>query len=187
MSSGKLLFRFRNIFSSRPLARNIARSGMWSRMGRWVRLNYLRIIRLKTSAHSIALGCALGIFIGFMPIIPFQAVVVLTLAFIFRANKITAFSFTFISSPINMIPFYTMLYMVGRWVLPFSRVHFNPRQLELMELIEQGWHLVAVMTVGGLILGIPSAIITYFVMRRLILAYRKRRAIRLLKKQPDVL
>ncbi len=176
------------LFSSRPHIKQHQTglsSGWRGSVTRFVRLNYLRIIRLKTSAHSIALGAALGILIGCMPIIPFQTIVVLTLAVLFRANKIAAFSFTFISSPLNIIPFYAMLYMVGSKVMPFFKVRFDPRNLELMAMIEQGWRLVAVMTVGGLILGIPSSVLTYFVIRKLVLTYRKRKAIRLLKKHTD--
>lgn len=181
-------FRLKHIFSHKPLAYTDlyeARTGLWERLKRLLRFNYLRILRLKTSAHSIALGAAFGILVGFLPIIPFQAVTVLTMAVIFRANKIAAFSFTFISNVANMIPFYTMLYMVGSKVLPFAHVKFDPKHLELMEMIKAGWDLVLVMSVGGLVLGIPSSIITYFVMRRLVLLYRRRRAMRLLKRRID--
>lgn len=181
-------FKLKHVFSHKPLAssvRDTKRSAFWERMKRLMRFNYLRILRLKTSAHSIALGAAFGIFVGFLPIIPFQAITVLTMAVIFRANKIAAFSFTFISNVANMIPFYTMLYMVGSWVLPFAHVKFDPKHLELMEMIKVGWDLVLVMSVGGLVLGIPGSVTTYFVMRRLVLLYRRRRAIRLLKKRVD--
>lgn len=182
-------FQLKHVFSHKPQAHSVkdeARSDFWQRMKRLMRFNYLRILRLKTSAHSIALGAAFGIFVGFLPIIPFQAVTVLTMAIIFRANKIAAFSFTFISNVANMIPFYTMLYMVGSRVLPFAHVRFDPKHLELMEMIKVGWDLVLVMSVGGLVLGIPSSIVTYFVVRRLVLLYRRRRAIRLLRKRIDV-
>lgn len=181
-------FSLKHVFSQRPLSRAIHHEGkkkLWERMKRLMRFNYLRILRLKTSAHSIALGAAFGIFVGFLPIIPFQAVTVITLAIIFRANKIAAFSFTFISNVANMIPFYTMLYLVGSWVLPFAKVQFDPKHLELVEMIRVGWDLVLVMSVGGILLGVPSSIITYFLMRRLVLAYRRRRAMRLLKRRPN--
>jgi uncharacterized protein (TIGR03546 family) len=154
----------------------------WTRFKRTIRFNYLRIIRLKASAHSIALGMALGIFVGFLPIIPFQTVVVLTLAFLFRANKITAGTFTFISNPFNMPIFYYMLFVVGNFLLSFQGVNFDPNHLAMKELIAQGWEIFLIMCVGGVILGIPSSLLTYFLGRRMILAYRKRRALRLLKR-----
>jgi len=124
---------------------------------------------------------ALGIFVGFLPIVPFQTVVVITLALIFRANKITAGTFTFISNPLNLIPFYYMLFAVGQFVLPFDGIAFNPDHLTMKEMIAAGWDFFMVMTAGGVILGIPSAVVTYFVGRWGVLTYRKRRALRLLR------
>jgi hypothetical protein len=155
----------------------------WNRLRRTVRFNYLRILRQKASAHSIALGVALGIFVGFLPIIPFQSVVVIALAFLFRANKLAAFCCTWISNVFNIIPFYTMLYMVGRWILPFVHVSFDPHHLTLMEMVRQSWRLVAVMTVGGMAMGIPAGTAMYFVTLHLVLGWRRRRAIHLLRKK----
>jgi hypothetical protein len=153
-----------------------------NRLRRILRFNYLKLIRLKTSAHSIALGAALGIFVGFLPIIPFQTPSVLVLAFALRANKVAAMACTWVSNVVNMIPFYTMLYVVGRWVLPLE-VNFSPSHLELMEMLTQGWQLVAVMSVGGIVLGLPSAVIMYFLSRWAVLAYRRRRALRMLRRR----
>lgn len=153
----------------------------WIRLKRIVRFNYLRVLRLKTSAHSIALGCGIGLFVGFLPIIPVQTPVVLTLAFLARANKLAAFLFTFISNPLNMALFYLMLYKVGVFLLPFEKVPFHIKGAKIMYLFETGWRLWTIMFCGGLVLGIPGGIITYFVMLRLILIYRKRRALRLLR------
>ncbi|TVM15837.1 DUF2062 domain-containing protein [Oceanidesulfovibrio indonesiensis] len=156
--------------------------GLWISFSRLLRLNYLRILRLKASAHSIALGAALGIFVGCLPIIPFQTVLVITLAFIFRANKIAAFSCTWITNAFNVIPFYYMLYKVGSHILPFA-VEFNPHLLSLQELFDQGWRLTVLMTAGGFVVGIPSSIAMYFLSLRAVLTYRRRRAMRLLKKR----
>lgn len=157
-------------------------SGLWKSFSRLLRLNYLRILRLKASAHSIALGAALGIFVGCLPIIPFQSVLVIALAFIFRANKLAAFSCTWISNAFNVIPFYYMLYKIGSHFMPFS-VEFDPHHLSLQELFDQGWRLTILMTVGGLVIGIPSSIAMYFLSLRAVLTYRRRRAMRLLKKR----
>ncbi len=161
--------------------------GLWARLKRIIRFNYLRIIRLKTSAHSIALGVALGVFVGFLPIIPLQSVTVLTLAVIFRGNKIAAFFSTFFSNAANLVPFYAMLYFVGSYFVPFDTLQLDYAHLKMTELIQQGWDIFIVMMVGGVVLGIPSAIIMYFVTRKAVLAYRRRRAAKLFKKaQLDV-
>lgn len=157
----------------------------WQRLKRSFRFNYLRVIRMKASAHSIAMGMAVGIFVGFMPIIPFQTIVAVALAFVVRANKITAALGTWVSNPVNMIPFYSMLFFVGQLVLPFSDIHFDlrPEHLELKSLLTHGWEVVLIMIVGGLILGVPSALIAYFLTLRAVLAYRKRKALNQLRKK----
>lgn len=153
---------------------------------RLAKLNYLKILRIKTSAHSIALGMAFGVFIGFMPVIPFQTVTVLALAFLFRANKITAVLATWISNPINMVPFYYVLYRVGDFVLPFQVVDYDPGNMDIRIMLDLGWRFLAVMFVGGAVMGTPSSVVTYLVTRKLVLSYRKRRALRLLRKRTEL-
>ena len=153
------------------------------RIRRWVRYQYLRILRQKASPHNIALGVAWGIFVGFLPIIPFQTVVVLTLAFIFGGNKVAAAICTTISNPFNIIPFYYMLYLVGRVFLPLEVPAFDPHHLEMKELISTGWDFFAIMCVGGVVLGVPSFFLSYFATRKGIMAYRQRKALRLLHRR----
>lgn len=158
----------------------------WAQLKRWARYHYLRIMRLGATPHCIAMGLALGIFVGFMPIVPFQTVVVLTLAFIFKGNKIAAALGTWISNPIDLPFFYYGLYLVGKWVLPINGPGFDPKHLEMSQLIASGWGLFAMMLTGGLILGIPAAIITYFAARRMVIVYRKRRMLRMLRKRASL-
>lgn len=162
----------------RGLARN-----PWFRLKRWVRFQYLRILRQRASPHKLAMGVALGIFVGFLPIIPFQTVVVLTLAFIFRGNKVAAAICTTISNPFNLIPFYYMLYLVGRVFLPLPVPEFDPKRLAMEELIATGWDFFAIMCVGGVILGIPAAVATYALTRKGIIAYRERKSLRLARRR----
>lgn len=164
--------------SLRGPGRSLAR-----RLRRWARYQYLRILRQKASPHNIALGVAWGIFVGFLPIIPFQTVVVLTLAFVFGGNKVAAAICTVISNPFNVIPFYYMLYLVGRVFLPLEVPDFDPGRLEMKELIATGWDFFAIMCVGGVVLGVPSFFLSYFATRKGIMAYRERKALRLLHRR----
>lgn len=154
----------------------------WESFKRAIRYNYLKIMRLKASTHAIALGLAIGIFVGFLPIIPFQTVVALALAFVLRGSKIPAAVGTWISNPVNLIPFYTMLYYVGRWVMPMEAPELDFSNLALESMIQQGWGLVVVMFTGGVVLGIPGAFITYVLTFRAVNRYRQQRMIRLIRK-----
>ena len=155
----------------------------WIKLKRLVRFQYLRVIHLKSSAHSIAVGMAIGVFVGFQPITPFQIIVAVTLAFFFRGNKIAAAIGTVVSNPINMIPFYAMLFFVGNYFLGFEDIMFDQDNLDLSDLLEKGWHLVLAMMFGGLILGIPAAFLSYIFTLRAVMAYRRRRTMRILHKK----
>jgi hypothetical protein len=153
------------------------------RVKRTAKYWYYRVVRLRATPHNIALGVALGIFIGFMPIIPFQSVVVITLAFIFRASKLAAWVSTFISNPLDMIPLYYFLFVVGNTVLPFEGVRFNPSDLSMEGLLHTGVDVFLVMVTGGLLMGVPASIAAYFVAKWVVVRYRARRALRLLRKR----
>lgn len=152
----------------------------WASLKRLLRLQYLRLLRLKASTHNIAMGLAVGVFVGCLPVIPFQTIVAVVMAFIFRGSKVAAALGTWVSNPVNMIPFYTMLYYIGCLVMPVT-AHFDPHHLELEAMLQQGWEIVLVMFTGGILIGIPAAFVTYILTFRSVNAYRQRRMIKLLK------
>ncbi|QGY41366.1 DUF2062 domain-containing protein [Pseudodesulfovibrio cashew] len=165
-----------------PEAPQQARPDWWSRLKRWTKYWYLRLMRQKSSARNLAAAMALGMFIGALPIIPFQSVVVIGLAFLFRVNKLAAWLATCYSNAFTMVPFYYFLYKVGSVVTPLN-VAFDPNNLAMEKMISAGWDVFLVMLAGGLAFGIPATIITYFVSLFAIRKYRERRALRLLRKR----
>lgn len=151
-------------------------------VGRWVRYGYLRIVRIKASPHTVARGVAVGVFVGCLPVIPFQTVIALALAVVFRCNKLAAALGTWVSNPLNVPFFYYGLYRVGRFFVPECNLHLDFKHLALSEMLLQGRELVALMTVGGVVVGLPSSVITYFLTLRVVRLYHARRAARRLKK-----
>ena len=151
-------------------------------VGRWIRYWYLRVVRIKASPHTVARGMAVGVFVGCLPVIPFQTIIALALAVVFRCNKLAAALGTWVSNPLNVPFFYYGLYLVGRFFVPECNLHLDLEHLALREMLRQGSELVGLMTVGGVVVGIPASIITYFLTLRLVLLYHARRAARRLKK-----
>jgi hypothetical protein len=49
-------------------------------------------------------------------------------------------------------------------------------------MLTSGWHLIMVMSVGGLVIGVPAAIGTYFLTKRMVLMYHRKRAARRMKR-----
>ena len=143
---------------------------------RSVRYWRLRVVRIQASPHNIALGLAVGIFAGLLPILPFQIAVAVTLAFIVRGSKIAAALGTWITNPLNWVPFYMMCYYIGKVVVPFEIPPFDPAHLEMTQMIDLGWKFFAVMMVGGLVMAAPGAVIAYVATRKAMMLYRKRKA-----------
>lgn len=152
----------------------------WNSMKRALKYNYLRVMRLKISTHSIALGTAVGVFAGCLPILPFQTVVAVTMAFVLRCSLVGAAAGTWISNPLNWVPFYTAFFFIGNWIIPID-VSFDPHHMELEELFKQGWGIVVVMMTGGLVIAVPASILSYFITFRAVTRFRQRRMIRLIK------
>ncbi len=154
----------------------------WIAVGRWVRFGYLRVVRIKASSHTVALGMAVGVFVGCLPVIPFQTVIALGLAVVLRCNKLSAALGTWVSNPLNVPLVYYGLYRVGSFIVPEVHCTLDLRHLALREMFSQGRELVGLMTVGGVVVGLPLSLITYFVTLRVVRVYHARRATRRLKK-----
>lgn len=148
----------------------------WENFLRGLRHAYKKMLRLKSSPHDIALGLALGVFIGLLPIIPFQSVTVLVLALALRCSKLAALLGTLVSNPLNIPFLYFIMHRLGRVFLPDWRGPYNPEHLTITDLLQTGWHVFGTMLLGGVIIGIPSAITTYFLARYLTRLHHARRA-----------
>lgn len=137
---------------------------------------YLRVVRQHASAHTTARGVCLGFVIGALPIIPFQTVAAIVLAFFFKTNKLVTWLATSYSNVFTLVPFYWFLYRVGKFVLPVEHVRFDPKHLEMAELIHTGWDLFLVMMVGGVIVGAVGGAALYFLTLKAVHQFRRIRS-----------
>ena len=152
---------------------------MKERLRRFIRYWYLRLVRIKASPGNIARGLAAGVFIGLLPVLPFQTIIAVAMAFVVRGSKIAAALGTWISNPLNWVPLYMLFYYLGKAVVPFDVPPFDPSQLEMKQMLDLGWKFFAVMMVGGLVIATPTAVISYFVAFKGVQVYRERRRARL--------
>jgi uncharacterized protein (DUF2062 family) len=145
------------------------------KFSRQIRYYYLRFIRLRGSPHELALGMAMGVFCGMLPIIPFQTALAVTLAIFFKGSKITAAIGTWVSNPLNWYFLYYYSYKLGITLLglPEQRKVFSA----VIESIRAGDRFVEVaghaagagatfvtsFILGGVLLGIVFAPPAYFV------------------------
>ena len=67
--------------------------------------------------ESVARGIGVGLFVAFVPIMPFQTIMIIFLSIFLRANFAIAFAVSWISNPLTLIPLTYFTYLVGEWVL----------------------------------------------------------------------
>lgn len=146
---------------------------------RRLRYYYLRFLRLKGEPHELALGVALGVFSGMMPVIPFQIALAVALALFFKASKITAALGTWVSNPLNWYFLYLYEYKLGAYLMGveggneiIASIKASIDRIDDIwviwgKLFSSGITLVSALLIGGIILGTIAAVPTYFIFLRI--------------------
>ncbi|APG27087.1 hypothetical protein A7E78_04095 [Syntrophotalea acetylenivorans] len=134
----------------------------WSLM-RQLKLNVLRLIRLRAEPNDIAKGFALGIFIGMTPTFGIQMVIAVFLAMLLEENKIAAAVGVWITNPLTAPFIYALEYESGRLLLGLDHAQL-PSELTFSALKSLGWEVMLPMASGSLLYGMIASIISYMVM-----------------------
>jgi uncharacterized protein (DUF2062 family) len=147
-----------------------------------LRKNYIRefvqrIKNLEGDPHYVAMGLAIGVFIGITPTIPFHTVLAVGLAFILRGSKAAAALGVWFSNPITAPIFYWGSYKVGLYLLG-NPAPFDVKYESILELLHLGMDVTFAMIAGGVILGVLPGIASYFITRKIITTIRLRRALK---------
>lgn len=164
---------------------------LWKKLLRWFKFQYLKVMRTAATPYSIAMGMAVGIFIGFLPIIPLQTICTIVLCLLLRGNAVVGFIGTLISNPLNWVPFYYCLYIVGKAIVPWNPPDMNLEQfgalisdLDVRQFMTLGKELLAafkIMLIAGLALGSVGSVVAFFATHKAVRVFRKNRAMKILK------
>jgi len=133
-----------------------------------------RVKKLEGDPHYIAMGMAIGIFVGTTPTMPFHTVVAVALAFLLRGSKAAAALGVWFCNPITAPFFYLGSYKTGMFILGHS-APFDVKYESILELLKLGTDVTMAMIVGGIILGILPGIAAYFITRNIITRIRLRK------------
>ena len=143
----------------------------WKRLLRyWM----LRIKRMRGDPHKVSLGIAIGVFISITPTIPFHTFIAVSLAYLFRGNKLAAALGVWVSNPLTIPLFYYGSYKLGVKILGTSFA-FEPKCYSVLEFMKMGYDITITMIIGGVILGIIPGVISYFITFKMIKYFRQRR------------
>ena len=136
---------------------------------------YAEFISLKSSPREIAVGTAIGISIGVMPIIPFHTILIILLGLLLRQNITAGILGSCITANPITIPFlYTTEYHLGKFLLDGKENQIILNNYAIFDIFNTGLNVFRPLLAGGLVLAPFFAIAAYFITYRTVLAVRKR-------------
>ena len=160
----------------------------------------IRLKRIPDTPHKISLGMSCGIFASFTPLFGLHFLIAGLLSYVLRANVLASLIGTFIGNPITF-PIITVFNLkLGEWILGSNEYSSGDGGkifegfLDFIFLIYKSLYTEGLIgensvprmneflygvfipySLGGLILGISIAIISYFLLRPLVSTYQKKR------------
>jgi uncharacterized protein (DUF2062 family) len=143
---------------------------------RTIRYQWLKFKRLQGDPRKLAWGMALGVFVGLTPTVPFHSVTVLALAPILGISPVTAYIGIWIMNPVTIAPLYLLAYKVGEYLVFRSAPLVLPAVWNWDSALSLLWRGGLALQVGGVVIAIPPAIISYFLTLWVVQRYRQRQA-----------
>ena len=161
----------------------------------------IRLKRIPDTPHKISLGMRCGIFASFTPLFGLHFLIAGLLSYLLRANVLASLIGTFVGNPITF-PIITVFNLkLGEWILGSSEYSSSDGGkifegfLDFIFLIYKSFFTEGSIgennvprmneflngvfipySLGGLILGIFIAVVSYFLLRPLVATYQKKRS-----------
>ena len=142
------------------------------RIGRYY---YRRFQRLRGNPYALAGGFAIGVFIGLTPTMPLHTVTIILICLASRTSTLAALlSSVVVCNPLTYFPIYYFSVAIGNAVTPF---HLNWEKIKaaldtilssgslseaFRTIIDVGFEAFIVLLVGGFILALPFAVLSYY-------------------------
>jgi len=148
----------------------------------------LRIKRLRGDPDYLARGIGFGVFMGVLPLVPVQTLLLIPLSVAFRVSTIAALiAATLISNPLTFLPQYYITWRIGNLLLP-GRISWPHLEQALVTIENEGLldgiasfsHLglkaISVILTGGALIGMLLGVVSYIVSFYFFRTLQKKRA-----------
>lgn len=138
---------------------------------------YRRFIKIRGNPREIAYGFSLGVFIGMSPTMGVQIILAVFFASLLKWNKISATIGVLITNAFTAPLLYTLTYLIGARLLGMKNNFSFPKEMNLdsvMALMDKAPSILGAMTLGGIVAGLPLAVISYFAAFRLSQFYQNK-------------
>lgn len=141
-----------------------------------VRKYYDRFLSLRGEPKAIAMGMAIGVFVGVTPTIPLHTALIVLIGITFRQNISAGYLGSWlISNPVTIPFFYVVEYRLGKYLLGDPSLPAVFTDYSVISLLQHGWGIVAPLLAGGIIIAPFFAVPAYFITHRLLIATRDKR------------
>lgn len=149
------------------------------------RQGYVRLLKSPGAPTEIALGIGLGLFIAMLPIMGMQMPIAVAVAEVIRRltdvrmSRVAAAAGVWLTNPVTFIPIYIVCFIVGapflQWIFPDAAVISIADCKAILLAVTESSETpplegslkskvagcFVAMTIGGVVLGIPLALIGY--------------------------
>jgi uncharacterized protein (DUF2062 family) len=141
----------------------------------WFRDKYEQLLRVKDAPRAIALGAAVGVFFGFIPLWGLKTLLAIGVARLLRGSLVAAaIAVTLHDVILPLVPLLLRWeYDIGYWLM--HHPHELPPHLHLHAHSPAVWfHWSTFFTVGrplllgALVIAAPSAVVTFYLVRTLL-------------------
>jgi uncharacterized protein (DUF2062 family) len=128
------------------------------------------VLTLDNHPGHIAAGFAVGVFISFTPFFGFHTMLAIAAAFIFRLNKLTCITGSWVNTPLTVVPALGLSYKLGRILRGLPPMELHVKSLE--------WHCLkryaASLLIGTSLFGFVAALLAYFLCYYLVVRFRQK-------------
>ena len=143
------------------------------------------VLHADDPPHRLALGIAIGVFVTFTPTVGLQMMIVVFLAWLFRANKLVGLPIVWITNPATIMPIFYTCYRIGGTILgrPAVGLHWWGRLAERpdpwWDRVQFYWNhfmeIAAPLWIGSMLLSLILGYAVYYISYYAIAGYRMRR------------
>ena len=142
------------------------------------KINFSKLIKISDTPHSISLGFSIGVFASFIGV---HIILAILLSWILKANYFSSVLGTFIGTPLTY-PFiwFSSLY-VGNIFIPiedFNLIELGNSSFYSLEILSNIKPLIPSFLIGALMVGLASAFLSYFFVKKSIIFYRNKKRLR---------
>ena len=134
---------------------------------------FLKLVRVKDNVDALAIGFACGVMVSFTPFIGFHFILAIVFAFILRGNLIASLIGTFVGNPFTFPFIWLLIYRIGN--IFFENKTEVILNFTFESLFDKGFEIIVPMLIGSVVLAVPIWIVSFFLVKFLILSFKKRK------------